>query len=198
MISDFERRAIQRIVDQAREMHVPVPKEISDLLDHAQGNGGAVLWARANPDADGTGCCWGDVNGGAEGCTCWVPVYNAEQADPVPLTRPEDLQAQRRMCGDCAFRKGSPERDGSWKEEALLSLAEEGTPFYCHEDMRRPVRWEHPDGRVIDGSTDDWQPPIINGLPYRLDGRPGLLCAGWVARAARAEGLHSDGGLTRA
>lgn len=51
--------------------------------------------------------------------------------------------------------------------------------------MRRPVRWEHPDGRTIDGSPDDWQPAIINGLPYRADGRPGLLCAGWAARAAR-------------
>lgn len=192
MISDFERRAVQRIITQANTLGVPVPNEISALLEHGRGNHGALLWARAHPDDDGVGCCWGDVQNGAEGCRCWVPIYDAEQAVPVPPASPDDIQIQKRMCGDCAFRKGSPERTDEWKDEALLSLAEEGTPFYCHEDMRRPVRWEHPDGRVIDGSTDDWQPPIIRGLPYRIDGRPGLLCAGWAARAARADEKQVD------
>lgn len=191
--SDFERRAIQRLVDQATDLGVDVPDEISSLLDgHCRGNNGARLWARAHPDDEGgTGCCWGESLDGPEGCNCWVPIYNAEQAAPVPPASPDDIQVQKRMCGDCAFRKGSPERDSAWKEEALLSLAEEGTPFYCHEDMRRPIRWEHPDGRVVEGSTDDWQPPIVRGLPYRLDGRPGLLCAGWAARASRAEARHA-------
>jgi hypothetical protein len=193
MPSDFERRAIQRLVDQANALGVDVPSEISRLLvDHGRGNNGARLWARANPDADGTGCCWGDVLDGPEGCNCWKPVFNAEQADPVLPAAVEDIGVQKRMCGDCAFRKGSPERSDEWKQEALLSLAEEATPFYCHEDMRRPIRWEHPDGRVVEGSTDDWQPPIVNGLPFRLDGRPGLLCAGWAARAGRAEAGRAE------
>ncbi len=187
MPSDFERRAIQRLIDQATELGVHIPENILCLLKAEHGVGGAVLWAKAHPDADGTGCCWGDVQHGPYGCTCWVPIFDTEQATPIPPQRPEDIEVQRRMCGDCAFRKGSPERAEGYSEEALLSLATEGTPFYCHEDMRRPVRWEHPDGRVIDGSPDDWQPPIVAGLPYRLDGRPGLLCAGWAARAARAD-----------
>lgn len=98
------------------------------------------------------------------------------------------------MCGDCAFRKDSPERREAFLEEALMELPTTGQPFYCHEDMRRPVRWEHPDGRTVEGSTADWQPPIIGGLPYRLDGRPGLLCAGWAARADAVDRASTDSG----
>lgn len=186
MLSAFERRAIERLVDQANALGVDVPKPIGDLLaSHGEGNGGAVLWARAHPDEDGPGCCWGDIQKGAEGCTCWVPVFDVDQAEPVPPTSPEDIHIQRRMCGDCAFRKDSPERAEAYSEETLFELAATGTPFYCHDGMRRPVRWEHPDGRTIAGDPADWQPPMVAGLPYRVDGRPGLLCAGWAARASR-------------
>lgn len=36
--------------------------------------------------------------------------------------------------------------------------------------------------RIPAASTGDYQPPIVEGIPYRADGQPGLLCAGWVAR----------------
>jgi hypothetical protein len=124
------------------------------------------------------------------GCYCWRPVFDVEQADPIPPASPDDIGVQARMCGDCAFRKGSPERAYEFEEEALFSLADEGTPFYCHDGMRRPVRWEHPDGRSIPGDPADWQPPMVCGLPYRTDGRPGLLCAGWAARAARSDEMR--------
>lgn len=185
VINDFERRAVQRIIDRANTVGVAVPRDIAGLLEHGRSNHGAILWARAHPGEDGPGCCWGAAQHGPEGCTCWVPVYDVVQAPPVPPV--EDLPVQKAMCGDCAFRKGSPERDGSWREEALLTLAEDGLPFYCHEGIRRPVRWEHPDGRQVEGVPDDWRPPVVQGVPYRIDGRPGLLCAGWAARAARAE-----------
>lgn len=187
MVSAFERRAIQRIIDQANSLGVDVPKTITDLVcAGGPGNGGAVLWARAHPSEDGPGCCWGDVINGADGCTCWVPVFDVEQVAPIPPASPDDIGVQTRMCGDCAFRKGSPERAVKYSEETLFDLAATGTPFYCHEGMRRPLRWKHPDGRTIDGSTDDWRPAMAAGLPYRADGRPGLLCAGWAARASRA------------
>jgi hypothetical protein len=187
-VSTFERRAVQRVIDQALAAGVEVPPDITRLIDHRSGNNGALQWIRAHPDdVVSRGCCWGDALDGPGACNCWVPVYNLDQADPIPPTRPEDIQVQSRMCGDCAFRKDSPERREAFLEEALLELPATGQAFYCHEDMRRPVRWEHPDGRTAEGSPDDWQPPIVAGMPYRADGRPGLLCAGWAARAARAE-----------
>lgn len=191
MPNPLERRAIQRVIDLATELGVDVPPAVGQMVCvDAPVNNGARLWARAHPDKDGPGCCWGDVIKGPEGCNCWVPVFDTVQADPVPPGRPDDIEVQAGMCGDCAFRKGSPEREHAYSEEALLSLPAEGKAFYCHEGMRRPVRWEHPDGRTVAGSPDDWQPPMVAGLPYRLDGRPGLLCAGWAARAARAGEGH--------
>lgn len=54
------------------------------------------------------------------------------------------------------------------------------------ERMRRPTSWRHPSGATIPGDHADYQPPIIDGVPYRADGRPGDLCAGWTARALKA------------
>lgn len=187
MPSDFERRAIQRLIDKAESMGVDVPREVADIVCADQRNIGAMLWAKANPGVDGPGCCWGDINGGPDSCTCWVPVFEVDQAEPVMPASPADFEVQARVCGDCAYRKDSPERADAYTEETLLALPAEGAAFYCHEGMRRPTRWEHPDGRTVPGSPDDWQPPIVRGVPFRADGRPGLLCAGWAARAARAE-----------
>ncbi|MEU4754889.1 hypothetical protein AB0F93_28345, partial [Micromonospora tulbaghiae] len=114
------------------------------------------------------------------------PVFDVDQADPQLVTSPADITVRARMCGDCAYRPGSPERSEEFMAEELLALPEEGKAFYCHDGMRRPARWEHPDGRVVDGSTDDWQPPMVAGVPYRVAGRPGLLCAGWAAHGRRA------------
>lgn len=358
----LERRGIELLIAKATAMGVPVPDEIRRLLSGgAVRNTGAWLWAEANPGVDGPGCCIGDAAKGPEHCTCWTPEWNAEQAEPVWPPNPADLAPLPGMCGDCAFRPGSPERADEWMAEALYGLAgscppaaaptprepvrielrdrhgglkgvalidaedaelasyrwylgtvgyavrterigagkrrmyylhrevmgvahgvrldvdhrdgnkldcrrqnlrvgghnlnlqnrgansgrdlprnvyrvkgkrgfivrvklggkqndlgrfdtaEEAdaaarrfraenmpwsadaevrpklTPFFCHDSMRRPVRWRHPDGRTIDGSTSDWQPPIVNGVPYRLDGRAGSLCAGWSAIAAKSE-----------
>lgn len=186
MPSDFERRAIQRLIDKATDMGVEVPRKVAEIVCADQRNIGAMLWVKANPGADGPGCCWGDVNGGPDSCNCWVPVFDVDQAEPVMPASPADFEVQRRVCGDCAYRKDSPERADSYTEETLLALPAEGQAFYCHEGMRRPVLWKHPDGRMVAGSPDDWQPPTVRGVPFRIDGRPGLLCAGWAARAARA------------
>lgn len=192
MANELERRAIGKLVDRAGALGVEVPAEILRLLDDPPSCTGAVLWARTHPDDDSPGgCCEGEVNKGAEYCTCWIPEWNAAQAPPrLPVT-PQDIAVRARMCDDCAFRPGSPERgDGDgWMADTLYALPSDGQPFYCHDGMRRPTRWRHPDGRQIAGSDADWQPPMISGVPFRLDGRIGLLCAGWAA-VARRESAH--------
>lgn len=184
-MSSFERYAIQRLIDQASALGVDVPVEVHAILggDHVISHG-AREWARLHPD-EITGCCDGDALYGPERCTCWVAVYDGEQQPPRPPERAEELCVRDGMCGDCAFRKGSPERSDPWSEDALFELARGGQPFWCHDGMRRPVRWEHPDGRVVEGSPHDWQPPGVSGIPYRADGSPGLLCSGWMARLKR-------------
>lgn len=139
-------------------------------------------------------CCAGAVQRGPGGCTCWTPLFDLDQSTPDP-TAP--VQPRHAMCSDCAYRPGSPERTGdedvAGDAAQLEQLAADGTPFWCHDGMREPVRWCHPSGLTIPAhsSHGDYQPPQIDGVPYRADGRPGLLCAGWHARrralTARAE-----------
>ncbi|MET7395592.1 hypothetical protein ABZS66_19090 [Dactylosporangium sp. NPDC005572] len=192
-MSTFELRAVQRIVDQARAAGVTVPDEVTtianQLADAGHTSYPARTWAEQHPDeADWpVGCCIGNDLGGPDRCTCWTPVFELEQQPPQPPERAEDITVRGSMCGDCAFRKGSPERAEGFLEEALFELAALGQAFYCHDGMRRPAYWQHPDGRRIEGSTADWQPPIVSGIPFRADGRPGMLCAGWMARAIRAD-----------
>lgn len=184
----IQRRAIQRLIDQATELGLTIPAEVRALtrIDHST-NFGALLWTKANPGRadESSGCCWGDALDGAERCTCWEPVFDCDQATPQPPTSLDDIHTRPHPCGDCAFRKDSPERADTWAEEELLNLAPAGETFWCHDGMRRPTHWQHPDGRTIAGSDADWQPAILAGIPYRADGRPGLLCAAWAARAIR-------------
>jgi hypothetical protein len=140
------------------------------------------------------GCCWGTAIRGPEHCTCWEPEYDLEQlpisdADsPMPMPRAE-------MCGDCAFRPDSPERNGDEGYENngglddLTELVDKGQPFYCHQGMRRIVRWRHPSGAAADDHPGNYAPPmatIANAqIPFKADGTPGDICAGWWARSER-------------
>lgn len=192
-MSALERLTVQRLVDRAEQLGlVPqVPQPLRDFLcGDGPAYGGGLLWARAHPD-DTTwrGCCWGEAMNGPEHCTCWRPVFDVEQVPPRLPVGAADIQARDGLCGDCAYRKGSPERADAWMEEALLELPTSGQPFFCHDGMRRPLQWEHPDGRTVAGAPEDWQPPRVAGIPFRTDGRPGLLCGGWAARAARDHDL---------
>jgi hypothetical protein len=129
-VSAFERYAIERIIDKARVAGVDVPVGIgAATLCHAGGSYAARQWAADHPDEDDDGCCWGAINSGPADCVCWVPVFGVDQATPRPPGRPEDLTARPSMCGDCAFRPGSPERSDEWSSEALYaSAARELTP----------------------------------------------------------------------
>lgn len=195
MPSDLERRAIQRLINKAEGLGLAdqVPPDIRLLAtDHGPTNGGSLAWDRKHPDEDVfRGCCDGEMIRGAAYCTCWEPVFDLEQADPIP---PGDGEIQVRpggLCGDCAYRPESPEMATDFMAEALRELPLKGQTFWCHDGMRRPIRWEHPDGRTIDGSPDDYQPPMVDGRPHRADGRVGHLCAGWAACSRRWDNLSA-------
>lgn len=155
-----------------------------------------------NPDFPdlGGGCCYGADLYGPERCTCWRPVYDLEQAEPDDLSRrllAGGVQPVTRttMCADCAYRPGSPEKAGDPQHrgdgEFLEHIAGAGERFWCHQGMRRPLLYRHPSGAEIPGHPAAYAPPIVDGVPYQADGRPGELCAGWDARrralAARAD-----------
>lgn len=145
-------------------------------------------------------CCLGAFEEGPQACTCWEPVYDHDQATPdetaVPTTR-------KSMCEDCAFAPGSPERSGderySHSDEDLTTLDN----FWCHQGMRKPIRWRHASlGIEVPADTDAYEPPrrilVIDGekvaVPYKADGSPGERCAGWAAhQRARAHELARSG-----
>lgn len=122
-----------------------------------------------------------------------TPIYDLPQAEPRPDEVPGVMEA---MCGDCAFRPGSPERTDdptvSVGSEQLEQLVTGGTPFWCHNGMRRRVgsSVDLGDGRTVSVHEDDpsaFDPPMLTGsplgpIPYKADGSPADLCAGWTAR----------------
>ncbi|HEY0641266.1 MAG TPA: hypothetical protein VGD67_26860 [Pseudonocardiaceae bacterium] len=149
----------------------------------------------ALPDAGDGYCCLGAVMRGPDGCTCWTDVHDRDQAEPDPtavqlLAAGVTPSVRPQMCGDCAYRPGSPERTGDDRfrgdAELLEDLAADGTRFWCHDGMRRRLGRTftvagHPAMSVPSG-PGDYAPPIVDAVPYRADGQPGLLCAGWDAR----------------
>ena len=127
-------------------------------------------------------CCKGAAVYGKDRCTCWEPVYDLEQQ---PLA-PGEMGLRVRPCADCAYRKNSPERRGEdgyqGDAEFLDELVVTGEFFACHQGIRRPVAWRHPSGAEIPGHPAGYDPPLHDGKPYKADGTPADLCAGWAAR----------------
>ncbi|MCI0582605.1 MAG: hypothetical protein L0227_06865 [Chloroflexi bacterium] len=119
-------------------------------------------------------CCLAAAEDGPAACTCWEPIFDARQLKPRTRIAPE---TRSKACVDCAYRVGSPERE---RGEALEELPN----FWCHQGIRRPAAFRHPDGRVrpVPGYAEspDYRPPMIAGVPYRADGRPADRCAGWA------------------
>lgn len=136
---------------------------------------------------------------GPAGCTCWEPVYDLDQRNPTPevvaavVLGRREIDIRDRMCVDCAYRPGSPERSGDPRYQGTPELLEDAAArarFFCHasEDgvaMRRLVGWRHPGGMTLTVSGDDYQPPIVDRVPYLSDGTPAPLCAGWAAVGRR-------------
>lgn len=151
--------------------------------------GGSQHPALDMPEVDGGSCCYGAAMNGPQGCTCWRPVYDLEQQPlqdglmplpPVPV----------RLCATCAYRPGSPERTGTGGYEGDQVLLDElvatGSPFFCHQGVRRTLRLRHPAGVEVDGHPGDYDPPIAAGFPWKADGTPADVCAGWLLLAAKA------------
>ncbi|GAA4626983.1 hypothetical protein GCM10023196_037420 [Actinoallomurus vinaceus] len=120
-------------------------------------------------------------------CTCWEIVHDQPQQPLRPgLPRPP---SPIRLCGDCAYRPHSPERSGeagyAGDADFLDDLVEIGQPFYCHTGIRRVLVRRHPAGVEVPGHPGDYDPPIHDGVPYKADGSPADLCAGWVLRRAK-------------
>lgn len=134
------------------------------------------------PDVGDGACCYGAT---MDRCTCWEPIHEpADQCepdtDPPRVVRPSP-------CADCAYRPDSPERTGDDRYRGstpgdLDRLARGDVPFHCHDGMRRVVAYEHPSGAVHVVDTDHYDPPMVDGVPYRADGSPAFVCAGWRAR----------------
>lgn len=151
---------------------------------------GAELVDKFPPVGDGS-CCWGALLRGPISCTCWEPVYDTEQ-QPVDQDAARLLSAgcapvtRTTMCHDCAYRPDSPEKRGdesyNGDAEFLERIARDAEGFWCHQGMRIPTGWRHPSGAEISGSPGGYTPPRVDGVPYRADGTPAELCAGWDAR----------------
>ena len=139
-----------------------------------------------NPALDGQKqrfCCHGDSVYGPGRCTCWEMIYDLDQ-QPI---KPDALTPMRStMCGDCACRPESPERNGDPEfrhsgEGQLQAILDGSSPFFCHQGIRRLVGMRHPDGTVIDlESPGGYKPPMDGERPYRADGSPAAVCAGWA------------------
>ena len=136
------------------------------------------------PDAGEGACCMGTAVYGKDRCTCWEPVYDLEQQ---PL-KPAGMGMRTKMCA-CPFRPSSPERRGEedyqGDPESLDELVMTGEMFACHQGIRRPVKWVHPSGAEIPGHPAGYAPPLHDGAPYKADGTPADICAGWAARRLR-------------
>lgn len=142
------------------------------------------------PDTGGA-CCMNAIEGDPQGCVCWESVFDAEQQ--VPRPGPPMPRVPVRSCEDCAYLPHSPEREGeagySGDTEELDRLVATGTPFFCHQGIRRVVKLRHPSGAEVDEHPANYAPPIIGGVPYKADGSPADICSGWLLRrvaAARA------------
>lgn len=153
-----------------------------------------------DPSPDGVPCCDGYAYLGYEHCMCWEPVYDDGQADPHIGVEPT---TRRRMCSDCAFRPDSPELRDSDRAVCgyydLLRIAlNEDESFWCHDGLRKVVAMRHPNGLTVPVDQTDgvvaYEPPIIDGIPYQLDGQPGLRCAGLAAQRMRLRKAEAQTG----
>jgi len=195
-MSDLQRRALTRAIEKAAGLGIDVTAARQLICHGGSASAGARIYAEQHLDAEDNPisvtegmlwCCDGSAMRGLAHCTCWEPVYDVAQTPPITDTV---AGAMTDKCHDCAFRPGSPERADEFMREELYALPDTGAPFWCHQGMRQPHHWRHATlGIEVPGDPADWQPPIIDGIPYLADGHAGNLCAGWLAlRLAATEG----------
>lgn len=145
-----------------------------------------------------TSCCLGAAEGGPLDCTCWHPEYDLTQGtlardEPVPATRSA-------MCADCAYRPTSPERSGDERYSQPPDPATAAV-FWCHQGLRKPLRWRHRTlGITVEATTDSYEPPMRvhdndgrpEVVPYKANGLPADRCAGWAAHQVAEARMASE------
>lgn len=97
---------------------------------------------------------------------------------------PADQDGARRAAREMLDAMEVMVRDlhGYQERAELADIAGGGGVFWCHQGMRKPTAFRHPDlGITVATTTDGYDPPIIADVPYRADGTPGQRCAGWDA-----------------
>jgi hypothetical protein len=126
---------------------VPHAEILAAAVDAAEESGflprGGVYGTLTMPDPVSGACCDGSAVKGPQYCTCWTPRFDLEQQPPVegePGTRTA-------MCADCAYRPGSPERQGDERyngdPEFLDRIVVTGEMFFCHAGIRQAVKLVH-------------------------------------------------------
>jgi hypothetical protein len=155
---------------------------------------GTPLLPDGIPDAasDDDPCCDGRAVDGPRGCGCWTEIFDLQQASdlheglPLPAV---PLRPCEPGPGDdgCAYLGTSPEKTGSSGHSAdadeLDRLAATGSPFFCHNGIRRVTHMRHPSGLTWElPHRSDYRPPIRGNVPYRADGTPASICSGWLLR----------------
>lgn len=136
------------------------------------------------PDAGQGWCCMGAVMRGPGGCTCWDDKHDRRQSKTL---KPGPPAVRTEKCEDCAFRKGSPETQGdtrfalSGDGELQNMLDNPHAVFYCHQGMRRITKRVHPTGATVDAAPGEYDPPGRDCLPYKANGQPAEICAGFAA-----------------
>ena len=140
------------------------------------------------PDVtNGVPCCMGYAANGHRSCTCWEPIYNGEQLPYDGASLPSEGS---KCCYDCAYRKGSPERQGEkgykGDEEYLNDLPQSSDTFFCHQGARKILKWRHENGTEIEAHPASYRPEIVTidgeSFPLRLDGSAQNVCAGFCAK----------------
>ena len=125
-------------------------------------------------------------------CTCWAPVLDRDVLEP----QHGPPSVRKRMCGDCAFRGGSPERSGdrryahSGEGDIDALVASPRALFFCHQGMARKVALRHgPTGAIHWINVDSYSANAPDGRACKADGSPADICAGfWAAK----ERHHAD------
>lgn len=140
---------------------------------------GAPTSALPAPDKDSP-CCWTAAETDGKACECWEEIY---WPPPTPDILAGPMATRTRLCHDCAYRPGSPERaeeDGEQLDAVLYQ------PFTCHQGMPVLVGYRHPQ---IDGLSmlarglhdrDNFGPVTRGAQAWKANGSPAELCAGWA------------------
>lgn len=139
-------------------------------------------------------CCYGSASNGPTHCECWVAEYSDDRQKP----KGGDMQLRVTQCQDCAYRHDSAEWNDPVERAKLIAHALGDGVFSCHQGTPYVVRWRHPEGMVIEaerdaaGNINTYEPLIIGSTPFKANGEPADLCAGYATRRLQYMGKDQE------